>query len=93
MDARCKEIEAELEAERQARSRSERSKNDSQYEADELQDRLDQHAQATQAQLEANKKKDAEVAKFRREIDQLKLTFDAQVTALKSEFWGTCQKF
>lgn len=86
MDVRCKELEAELEAERQARARSERSKNDSQYESDELQERLDQHAAATQAQMEANKKKDAEVAKLRREIDQLKLTFEAQATALKSEF-------
>uniref|UniRef100_A0A914L0P7 Myosin heavy chain n=1 Tax=Meloidogyne incognita TaxID=6306 RepID=A0A914L0P7_MELIC len=85
LDARCKELESELENERQARARSERSKNDSQYEADELQERLDQHTMATQAQAEANKKKDAELAKLRREIDQLKLNFDSQATALKKK--------
>jgi len=51
-----------------------------------LQERLDQHTMATQAQAEANKKKDAELAKLRREIDQLKLNFDSQATALKSGF-------
>ncbi|KAL3095868.1 hypothetical protein niasHS_005627 [Heterodera schachtii] len=88
MDARCKEMEAELEAERQARARSERGRGEIQYEADELQERLEQQAQATQSQIEANKKKDAEVAKLRREIDQLKLTFESQATALKSNKLG-----
>lgn len=86
LDARCKELESELENERQARARSERSRNDSQYEADELQERLDQHTLATQAQTELNKKKDAELAKLRREIDQLKLNFDSQSSTLKSKF-------
>lgn len=50
-NGRAKALETELENVRQARERSERSKNELQLEADELQDQLDQHNTAVAAQV------------------------------------------
>lgn len=48
---RLKELEADLESERQARARSERSKNELQYEVDELQEQIEQHNFGTTTQV------------------------------------------
>merc|ERR1712045_956212 len=62
---RVEELEEELEAERQARAKAERQRSDLAKELEELGDRLSEAGGATNAQLELNKKREAEVAKFR----------------------------
>merc|ERR1711981_844869 len=57
---RIEELEEELEAERQARAKAERQRSDLARELEELGDRLDEAGGATNAQLELNKKRDAE---------------------------------
>ena len=54
--ARVEEWEEELEAERQARAKSERQKSELVKELEELTDRLEEAAGATSAQMELNKK-------------------------------------
>ena len=59
--ARVEEWEEELEAERQARAKSERQKSDLVRELEELTDRLEEASGATAAQMELNKKREIEV--------------------------------
>ena len=74
-----------MENERQARARSDRSKTELQQEIDDLSDQLGQQGGATVSQMEMNKKKDNELAKLRREIEQLNMNFESQSTALKKK--------
>merc|ERR1712241_830414 len=59
---RVEELEEELEAERQARAKAERQRSDLARELESLGERLDEAGGATAAQLELNKKREAEVA-------------------------------
>lgn len=61
-EARVKELEQELENERQSRARSERARTELQSEIDEQQEQLDHQNLSTSSHLELNKKKDAELA-------------------------------
>merc|ERR1712183_72914 len=67
---RVEELEEELEAERQARAKAERQRSDLARELDELGDRLTEAGGATNAQVELNKKREAEVQKFRKDLEE-----------------------
>ena len=54
IQARIAELEEELEAERQARSKVEKQRSSLQNELDELSERLDEAGGATQAQVRGN---------------------------------------
>jgi myosin heavy chain 6/7 len=66
--ARVQELEEELDAERAARARAEKARAELQAENEELADRADEAGGLTQAQLELNKRREAEMAKLRREM-------------------------
>merc|ERR1719420_2666321 len=59
--ARVEELEEELEAERQARAKAERKRSDLARELEQLGERLNEAGGATAAQVELNKKREAEV--------------------------------
>lgn len=63
------ELEEDLEQERQSRSKSDRAKGDLQRELDEITERLDEQGGATAAQIELNKKREAEMAKLKRDLE------------------------
>merc|ERR1719337_569501 len=63
-------MEEELEAERQARAKAERQRSDLAREIDQLGERLDEASGATTAQVELNKKREAEVAKLRKDVEE-----------------------
>lgn len=63
------ELEEDLEHERQSRNKADRTKADLQRELDELTERLDEQGGATAAQLELNKKREAEMAKLKRDLE------------------------
>merc|ERR1712158_287702 len=64
IQGRVEAMEEELEAERQARAKAERQRSDLAREIDSLGERLDEASGATTAQVELNKKRDAEVNKL-----------------------------
>merc|ERR1719500_2008759 len=64
IQGRVKAMEEELEAERQARAKAERQRSDLAREIDQLGERLDEASGATTAQVELNKKREAEVSKL-----------------------------
>merc|ERR1712212_203285 len=67
---RVEEMEEELEAERQARAKAERQRSDLAREIEQLGERLDEAGGATHAQIELNKKREAEVGKLRKDIEE-----------------------
>merc|ERR1711860_419976 len=66
--ARVEEMEEELEAERQARAKAERQRSDLARELENMGERLGEASGATSAQIELNKKREAEVTKLRRDL-------------------------
>ncbi len=70
LQGRVEELEEELEAERQARAKAERQRSDLAREIEQLGERLDEAGGATSAQIELNKKREAEVAKLRKDLEE-----------------------
>ncbi|EYC46232.1 hypothetical protein Y032_0404g853 [Ancylostoma ceylanicum] len=79
------EIEDELEHERQSRAKADRARSELQRELDELNERLDEQNNHMQAQQELNKKKDAEILKCRRDLEDLNMSHEDQLTALRKK--------
>merc|ERR1719347_936647 len=70
IQGRVEAMEEELEAERQARAKAEHQRSDLAREIDALGERLDEASGATTAQVELNKKKEAEVQKLRKDVEE-----------------------
>merc|ERR1719210_1154102 len=68
--AHVEELEEELEAERQARAKAERQRSDLARELENMGERLGEASGATSAQIELNKKREAEVTKLRRDLEE-----------------------
>merc|ERR1719195_929236 len=71
LQSRVEGGEEELEAERQARSKAERQRSDLAREIEQLGDRYDEASGATVAQVELNKKREAEIIKLRKDVEAL----------------------
>ena len=70
LQGRVEELEEELEAERQARAKAERQRSDLAREIEQLGERLDEAGGTTSAQIELNKKREAEVGKLRKDLEE-----------------------
>ena len=73
MQGRVEGLEEELEAERQARAKAERQRSDIARDLESYGDRLNEAAGTTQAQVELNKKREAELAKMRKDIEEVEV--------------------
>merc|ERR1712055_291239 len=82
---RVEELEEELEAERQARAKAERQRSDLARELESLGERLDEAGGATLAQVELNKKREAEVAKLRKDLEEANIQQESTVIGLKKK--------
>merc|ERR1712117_186835 len=76
-------MEEELEAERQARAKAERQRSDLAREIDQLGERLDEASGATTAQVELNKKREAEVNKLRKDVEEANIQQESVLSNLK----------
>merc|ERR1711994_556532 len=81
--ARVEELEEELEAERQARAKAERQRSDLARELEQLGERLTEAGGATSAQMELNKKRDAEVQKLRKDLEEVHIQQESVMLNLK----------
>merc|ERR1712158_133207 len=70
LQARVEGAEEELEAERQARAKAERQRSDLAREIEQLGERYGEASGATVAQLELNKKREAEIVKLRKDVEE-----------------------
>ena len=82
---RVEELEEELEAERQARAKAERQRSDLAREMESLGDRLHEAGGATTAQVELNKKREAEVSKLRKDLEECNIQQEATLVSLKKK--------
>merc|ERR1712168_1382073 len=80
---RVEASEEELEAERQARAQAERQRSDLSREIDQLGTRLDEAGGATVAQVELNKKREAEIVKLRKDVEETNISNDSVLSNLK----------
>merc|ERR1712241_1521752 len=83
IQARVEELEEELEAERQARAKAERKRSDLARELEQLGERLNEAGGATAAQVELNKKREAEVQKLRKDLEEAHIQQEATMINLK----------
>merc|ERR1712038_1277438 len=81
--ARVEELEEELEAERQARAKAERQRSDLARELEQLGERLNEAGGATAAQMELNKKREAEVQKLRKDLEECHIQQESTMMNLK----------
>jgi len=89
---RVEELEEELEAERQARAKAERQRSDLARELEELGERLDEAGGATAAQMELNKKREAEVGKLRKDLEEANIQQEAVLANLKKKHQDAIQE-
>merc|ERR1719328_29124 len=80
---RVEELEEELEAERQARAKAERQRSDLARELDQLGERLNEAGGATAAQVELNKKRDSEIGKLRKDLEEANIQQESTMMNLK----------
>merc|ERR1712045_574988 len=83
--ARVEEMEEELEAERQARAKAERQRSDLARELENMGERLGEASGATSSQIELNKKREAEVTKLRRDLEEAHIQQEATLVSLKKK--------
>ena len=83
--ARLEELQEELETERQARCKAERQKSDLARDMESLSERLTEANGTTSAQLELNKKREQELSKLRRDVEEANIQHDSTVASLKKK--------
>ncbi|XP_069044103.1 myosin-7 [Lepisosteus oculatus] len=85
LQARIEELEEELEAERAARAKVEKQRADLSRELEEISERLEEAGGATSAQIEMNKKREAEFLKLRRDLEEATLQHEATASTLRKK--------
>merc|ERR1719493_177128 len=83
LQARVEAAEEELEAERQARAKAERQRSDLAREIEQLGDRYDEASGATVAQVELNKKRESEIIKLRKDVEEANIASESVLSNLK----------
>merc|ERR1719411_1399814 len=83
--SRVEEMEEELEAERQARAKAERQRSDLARELENLGERLTEASGATAAQIELNKKRESEVTKLRKDLEEAHIQQESTLVGLKKK--------
>merc|ERR1739848_266208 len=82
---RTEEVEEELETERAARARSEKTRSDISRELEEMAERLEEAAGNTQAQIEVSKRREAEMAKLRRDLEEASLNHESTLSNIRKK--------
>ncbi|KAM7371456.1 hypothetical protein PAMP_008695 [Pampus punctatissimus] len=85
LHARIEELEEEVEAERAVRAKIEKQRSDLAREIEEISERLEEAGGATAAQIEMNKKREAEFLKLRRDLEESTLHHEATTAALRKK--------
>ncbi|KAK4305104.1 hypothetical protein Pmani_022980 [Petrolisthes manimaculis] len=85
MQARMEEMEEEMEHERQTRTKIEKAKVILARELEELGERLEEAGGATAAQIELNKKREGELAKLRRDLEETNIQHESSMLNLRKK--------
>ncbi|EGV98624.1 Myosin-13 [Cricetulus griseus] len=87
--ARTEELEEEIEAEHTVRAKIEKQRSDLARELEEISERLEEASGATSAQIEMNKKREAEFQKLRRDLEEATLQHEATAATLRKKHADT----
>ncbi|XP_046579110.1 LOW QUALITY PROTEIN: myosin heavy chain, striated muscle-like [Haliotis rubra] len=90
--SRVEELEEELESERMMRGKVDKQRTELARELDDLSMRLDEAGGATAVQTELNKKRELELAKLRRELEEGTLQNEAQIASLRKKAKDTANE-
>lgn len=74
-----------MEAERQARAKAEKQRADLAREIEELSERLEEAGGATSAQIELNKRREAELSKLRRDLEEGNIQHEQAMSNLRKK--------
>merc|ERR1719350_975946 len=85
LQGRIETQEEELEAERQARTKAEKQRGALAREQDDLSERVEEAGGATAAQVDLNKKREAEINKLRRDLEEANIQHDGILVGLKKK--------
>ncbi|XP_032932508.1 myosin-1B-like isoform X3 [Catharus ustulatus] len=85
LQARIEELEEEIEAERTSRAKAEKHRADLSRELEAISERLEEAGGATAAQIDMNKKREAEFQKMRRDLEEATLQHEATAAALRKK--------
>ncbi|XP_045582192.1 myosin heavy chain, muscle [Procambarus clarkii] len=85
LQSRIEELEEEIEHERQARGKAEKAKSNLARELDDLGERLEEAGGATAAQIELNKKREAELVKLRRDLEESNIQHESSLALLRKK--------
>ncbi|CAF0977389.1 unnamed protein product [Rotaria sordida] len=85
LQSRIEEYEEEIENERQLRNKSEKQRSDLARTIDEMNERLEEAGGATSTQVEMNKKRETELAKLRRDLEEANLQHEATTAQLRKK--------
>merc|ERR1719237_1949822 len=89
---RVEELEEELDAERQARAKAEKQRADLAKEMERIGDRLADAGGATAAQAELNKKREYEVGKLRKDLEEANIANESVLMSLKKKHQDAIQE-
>merc|ERR1719400_1961042 len=89
---RVEELEEELDAERQARAKAEKQRSDLAKEMERIGDRLADAGGATAAQAELNKKREYEVGKLRKDLEEANIQHESVLMSLKKKHQDAIQE-
>uniref|UniRef100_A0A8C0DW43 Myosin-2 n=1 Tax=Balaenoptera musculus TaxID=9771 RepID=A0A8C0DW43_BALMU len=82
---RIEELEEEIEAEQASRAKAEKQRSDLSRELEEISERLEEAGGATSVQIELNKKREAELQKMRRDLEEATLQHEATAATLRKK--------
>lgn len=84
-EAKIRVFEEDFEAENEARVKSERARGEIHRELIEMSDRLDEQRNATEAQIELGKRHEVEIARLRRDLEEIQLKHQSTVAVMRKK--------
>merc|ERR1712123_160767 len=89
LHARIDELEEELAIERSNRTKAEKNKGMLSRDMEDMGSRLDEAGSNTSTQIELNKKREAELAKLKAELDEANISHEGTLAALRQKHNNT----
>lgn len=85
LQGRVEELQDEVESERQARAKAEKQRADLARELEDFGERLEEAGGATSAQIDLNRKRDVELAKLRRDLEEANIQHESSLASLRKK--------
>uniref|UniRef100_A0A1Q3FI37 Putative myosin class i heavy chain n=1 Tax=Culex tarsalis TaxID=7177 RepID=A0A1Q3FI37_CULTA len=85
LQGRIDELQDEVEAERQARAKAEKQRADLARELEDFGERLEEAGGATSAQIDLNRKRECELLKLRRDLEEANIQHESTLASLRKK--------